>query len=301
MNIRLGRMPWAIGGLFFVVILAARTPPIAAESPSPDDITRLVNQLGAENFDAREAAAAQLTSLGEPAIRPLVDSICSSGPETAWRSTAVLQQIALADHSYAKVLSVLREENKRSGDKFSSLIRDLSARSAAQRRHLAQEKIRALGGRFGGDQAHALDFASTPIDVPQPEPPPDLPPAGIDHVATAEQTPTLIADAYVSPLVPKGVVSVPRDDSLTIDENWRGGDEGLASLCDLPRLCTLTLSRAPLTDAALDMIAQMPAIQSLEIEDMRFSPAAIAKFRTRQPQARIVARGSNFLEVKVER
>src|SRR4029079_15073794 len=124
---------------------------------------------------------------------------------------------------------------------------------------------------------------------------------GADRNATTNHTPTLIADAYVSPLVPTGVVDVPRSESLTIDENWLGRDDGLTVLCVLPELSALNLSRAPLTDAALDTIAQMPAIQSLEIEDMRFSSAALTKFRQRQPKTRVVSRNARVFEVSAER
>jgi len=111
----------------------------------------------------------------------------------------------------------------------------------------------------------------------------------------------LIADAYVSPLLSKDVIYAPVGQSLTIDQNWRGGDEGLSPLCDLPDLSALNLSRAPLTDAALETIAQIPAIESLEIEGTPFSAAALAKFRTRQPKTRVVSRGPRLLEVSAER
>ncbi|HEY2415677.1 MAG TPA: hypothetical protein VGI40_25765 [Pirellulaceae bacterium] len=302
MNIRLGRMPWAIGWLFcasFVFISI-----VGANPPSADELALLVRQLGAADFAARESAAAQLSSAGEAAIGPLVNSICSDDPEAAWRATTTLQQIAVAADAsrYARIAAVLRQENELRGDKLTALITDVGTRRATQRRNMAHEQIRAFGGRFGGDEPETPLAASKQTDVLLPAPPPDLPSEGQEpNAAAAVQTPVLIADAYVSPLLSRDVLNAPPRESLTIDENWRGGDEGLVPLCDLPDLSALNLSRAPLTDAALDTIAQMPAIQSLEIEDMPFSPAALTKFRTRQPRARVVARGAKLLEVSAER
>ena len=67
----------------------------------------------------------------------------------------------------------------------------------------------------------------------------------------------------------------------------------------------LSYGPPPLTqqaaDAALDTIAQMPAIQALEIEDMSFSSAALTKFRQRQPKTRVVSRNARVFEVSAER
>jgi len=297
MNIRLGRMPYAIGWLFWASSLVVASP------SSDADVARLVQQLNSDDFGGRESAAAKLTRAGEAAVGPLVKSICDDGPEATWRATSVLQRIAAAADaaSFAKIVATLRQENEFHGNKLSGLINDLNARRTAQRRIVAHEKIRSFGGRFGGDGTEIQLAPTKQTDVPLPAPPPDLPPEGQEANAAAAQTPVLIADAYVSPLISKDVINAPAGESLRIDQNWRGGDEGLAPLCDLPELSALQLSRAPLTDAALETIAQMPAIHSLEIEDMPFSDAAIAKFRTRQPRARVVARGTNLLEVVAER
>lgn len=296
MNIRLGRMPWAIGWLFWASSLAMASP------PSADEVARLIQELNADDFNGRESAVRKLTAAGETAIGPLVRSISEDGPEARWRATVVLQRMAAeADAAaFAKIVTALRHENELHGQKLTALINDLSARRTSRRRIVAHEKIRAFGGRFGGDESEAPLAAVKQTDVPLPEPPPDLPLDSKEQGIDASQTPVLIADAYVSPLLANDVFHVARGESLTIDQNWRGGDEGLAPLCDLPELSALNLSRAPLTDAALETIAQMPSIQSLEIEEMPFSPAAIAKFRSRQPRTRVVARGS-LLEVSAER
>jgi len=295
MNIRLGRMPWAIGWIFCVSIVAANTP-------AADEVALLVHQLGADDFGARENAAARLVMVGDVAIGPLASSICNDGLEAAWRATGVLQQIALNCDAamYGRITDTLRHENERNGNKLAALISELNGKRVAHRRSIAHERIRAFGGRFGGDEP-TTEIVGRQTEVPLPDPPPNLPLAGREPKQALASEPVLIADAYVSPLLSKDVAIAARGESLTIDQSWRGGDDGLVPLCDLPELSSLNLSRAPLTDAALDTIAQLPAIQSLEIEDMRFSAAALEKFRTRQPRARVVARGAKLLEVSAER
>jgi len=296
MNIRLGRMPWAMGWLFCASWLAAG-------QPSGDEVALLVRELSAEDFSRREAAAARLELAGESAIVPLVNSIGNDGPEAAWRATAVLQQIAVSSDAitFGRITATLRQQNKQPDNKLAFLIGDLNAKRAAQRRNMAFEKIRSFGGRFSGEEPARLEAVVNRSDVSLPEPPPDFRQQGGDSKEPSVEAPVLIADAYVSPLLSKNVINVPHGESLTIDQSWRGGDEGLSQLCDVPELSALNLSRAPLTDAALDTIAKLPAIQSLEIEDMPFSAAALARFRTRQPRARVVTRGAKLLEVNAER
>src|SRR5438094_119087 len=79
-----------------------------------------------------------------------------------------------------------------------------TARRATDRRQVAHEKIRAFGGRFVGDDS-PVPIAAKQTDAPLPEPPPDLPPEGKENNAAPGRVSTLIADAYVSPLVPKDV------------------------------------------------------------------------------------------------
>jgi hypothetical protein len=183
---------------------------------------------------------------------------------------------------------------------------EIAAKRLARRRTVALETIRAYGGRFSGDLAATpVQPVAKPTDIKLPQGPPDLPPddaapAGGQIAAAATDT-VLIADAYVSPLLASELPVKECGESLTIDQHWRGGDAGLSPLCDLPDLCVLSLNRAPLTDAALDTIAQLPGIQALEIEDMSFSLAALNKFRQRQPKARVVSRNAKAFEVSAER
>ncbi len=300
MNARLGRMPWAIGWLFLTAIAAAASPPAG-------EIAVWIQQLDGEHFAAREAAVTHLAGVGEAAIEPLIDCIRGNRPEAAWRATGVLTQIALSndDLTYRKIIAALTRPGDGPDHKLAALTNELKAQRLAHRRQVALEKIRAHGGRFSCDLALApVEVVANPTDILLPAPPPDLPPDDTTPPAAQaliHHAPVLIADAYVSPLLAKEMPVKECGESLTIDQNWRGGDAGLSPLSDLPELSVLSLNRAPLTDAALDTIAQLPAIQSLEIEDMSFSSAALKKFSQRQPRTRVVSRNAKAFEVRAER
>jgi len=306
MNVRLGRMPWGVAWLFCTTVAAA-APPSAGE------LRVWVLQLGGEDFAAREVAVARLADAGEVAIVPLIECIQGDSPEAAWRATAVLTRMAEKSDVplYGKIVAALaRQSGERvhqgQESKLTALIKEVSAKRLAWRRSVALETIRAYGGRFSSDLAATpVEVVAKPTDIALPAAPPDLPPDEAapqgGQVAAVLTDKVLIADAYVSPLLANETPIKESGESLTIDQNWRGGDAGLSPLCDVPELCVLSLSRAPLTDAALDTIAQMPAIQALEIEDMSFSSAALTRFRQRQPKTRVVSRNARVFEVSTER
>lgn len=301
MNVRVGRMPWAVAWLFLSAVAAA-APPSAGE------LRIWISQLGGEDFAAREAAVAHLADVGEAAIGPLIDCIKGDSPEAAWRATAVLTQMAEKSDVplYGKIVAALARQSDEQNSKLTVLIKEVGAKRLAWRRSVALEQIRAFGGRFSSDlAAMPVEMIAKPTDIALPAAPPDLPPDDAapqgGQIAAVVTDKVLIADAYVSPLLANEVPNKNCGESLTIDQNWRGGDVGLSPLCDVPELCVLSLSRAPLTDAALDTIAQMPAIQALEIEDMCFSSAALTRFRQRQPKTRVVSRNARVFEVSAER
>jgi hypothetical protein len=296
-------MPRALGNFLFCVAVALGLPAadIFAVPPAASPIDRWVMELGSDAFAVREAAAANLISGGEPNIQPLLNCMLNGSPEAAWRAASVLQQIA--DRSdqvtFGRIVTLLERQSDQN-QKIDRLIAELTRKRVAYRRGVALAKIRSLGGRFGGENEPQV-VASPPSKIPSPDPPPELPSAEAipdGQFITPTATETLIADAYVSPLLVNELPAALGGESLTIDQNWRGGDDGLVPLCDVPELSVLSLNRAPLTDAALETIAKMPAIQSLEIDNTPFSTAALNRFRQRQPQTRVLARGMVSVEAR---
>jgi hypothetical protein len=88
--------------------------------------------------------------------------------------------------------------------------------------------------------------------------------------------------------------------ALALDSSWRGGDDGLVALRDLPSLINLSITDAKLTDAALAHIAALPNLQSLSIVNTRFSGEALLKYRQARPNTRIFARGRAMLGVHAD-
>jgi PDZ domain-containing protein len=147
MSAWLGRMPWALGGLL-VGATAGAAP------PSVDQLRGWVRQLDADDFCVREDASRNLTNAGLAAIEPLSEGIVSSSPEAAWRANSALEQIALRgdDAALHRVATTLQQLSQRGKPGLSGVVQELYAKQAKLRHDRAVAKIRALGGRFDGDE-----------------------------------------------------------------------------------------------------------------------------------------------------
>ncbi len=65
-------------------------------------------------------------------------------------------------------------------------------------------------------------------------------------------------------------------------------DAGLESLADLPALETLHLNATPITDAGLKHLAQIKTLKSLNLTDCQLSEAAIDDLQDALPWCRIL-------------
>jgi len=73
--------------LFFVLMILCQTASAAEPTPSPlAEAERLVSLLGAEDFDARDAAEAALLKLGDDAVDALRRAVHSADPEIRHRA-----------------------------------------------------------------------------------------------------------------------------------------------------------------------------------------------------------------------
>jgi len=72
----------------------ARIEPSSGSASSPSDIARLVRQIGAADYAAREAATRELVAAGPQAIPLLVEAAAGDDLETAYRAVRVLQSLA---------------------------------------------------------------------------------------------------------------------------------------------------------------------------------------------------------------
>ncbi len=83
-------------GVALVLGLVLAIPTLAQESDTSaeDEVRRLVDDLDADEWDAREAAVRALAAIGEPAIPVLREAASGSDPEVAWRAARALERIA---------------------------------------------------------------------------------------------------------------------------------------------------------------------------------------------------------------
>src|SRR5262245_39512583 len=293
MHYWLGRMPWAFGWLLFLGT-ALGAP------PSADQIRCWIRQLESHDFAICAEASRKLGDAGDAAVAPLLASAGKGDAEAAWRATGVLEQIAL--HGDEKTLRCVTEGlealSRRGKSGVDGLVGQLQTRQARLQRERAVSTIRSLGGRFEGDEKapatpgiKALAVASD--DASGLEPPPEIR-AGQSTTATDPPEVVVfgfIGDAYVSPELFTGEENKDAELVITIDEQWRGGDAGLAALLNLGSSLRLRFQHAPLSDAALEQIAALPHLQAVEVEGCRFSAEALHALRQRQTQTRIVVDG----------
>src|SRR5262245_42317482 len=276
MNGWLGRMPLLAGYLVFLTAVASAAP------PPGEQIQAWVRQLDADGYAAREVASAQLAAAGEAAVDSLAAAATSASPEVAWRAIQALEAIgaATSDAEFQRPAAAL--ESLSHGREIVRLLRQ---KRAEVRHSQAAAKIRSLGGKL------SLDDGNTPLL------------AGGFHSGPLPPLVGAIADAYVSEQLrepqkepPTAPVEAPGGDfpgtrppteTLTLDEQWEGGDSGLAVLADLPQIGMLSIEGANLTDAALAHVATLPRLLHLHIRGGQFTSAGLDKFRQSRPATHV--------------
>lgn len=87
---------------------------------------------------------------------------------------------------------------------------------------------------------------------------------------------------------------------LSLNQNWKGGDDGLAILTDLPELAQIDLRQTPLTDKALAHLAKLPKLKQLNLFQSGFSRDALLKFHRQRPSVVIYARGEAMMGVNAD-
>jgi hypothetical protein len=87
---------------------------------------------------------------------------------------------------------------------------------------------------------------------------------------------------------------------LHLDRNWRGGDDALAALADLPEIWQVSLVDAPLSDKSLTYLAKLPRLQMLQIKGGKLSREGLFKFREKRPNCTVYCRGEAMLGVHAD-
>jgi hypothetical protein len=84
---------------------------------------------------------------------------------------------------------------------------------------------------------------------------------------------------------------------LTLSKNFRGSDNDLAVLKDIPEIYSLSINGAKLTDAALPHIAALPRLTTLNLRDTPFTSAALRKLRHQRPELSVICRSPAMLGI----
>ena len=95
-------------------------------------------------------------------------------------------------------------------------------------------------------------------------------------------------------------VQIPGNGHLqvVIGPGWRGGNEGLRHLANMPHATTISLHVAPLDDSAVDYLVKAPRVRRVELYGTNFSPEAVAKLGRQLPGAEVVERGGAMLGIR---
>jgi hypothetical protein len=283
-------MPWAFAWL---LMFAAAT----AAPPGANQIRCWVQQLASHDLAVCADASRQLLNAGDGAVEALLTTAATGDAAAALRATGILEQIAMHgnERTLRRVTAGLEELAQSGKPTFDGIIEQLQTRQARVQRERAVATIRSLGGSFeSNENAPPLLVSKSASEIAGGQnalqPPPKI---TADQPVSGAQLPTipgvgLIEEAYVSPEFFNGAESKEPELVLTIGQQWRGGDAGLAALLDLGSIVKLRLQRAPLTDAAIEQIAAISQLESVEFDDCHFSAAALNGLRQRQPRTQIV-------------
>jgi hypothetical protein len=144
-----------------LVPLALFSVSSAAESQrtSPEQVHRWIDQLDHDDFAVREKAAATLTHAGPSAIGPLAEGVLSSNPEVAWRSSEILERMAMEgdEATMDAVVHVLADMAKRGKPGLAQLATEMRTKQKVFRHNRAAAELRKLGGQVAGGDEQAMD------------------------------------------------------------------------------------------------------------------------------------------------
>lgn len=84
-----------------VAALAVVSPAAVAGEEAAGEVTRLIEDLGAEQFAQREAAARRLLAVGRPALEPLAAAVAEGDLETASRAIGIVRDMLGGDDEAA--------------------------------------------------------------------------------------------------------------------------------------------------------------------------------------------------------
>lgn len=89
-------------------------------------------------------------------------------------------------------------------------------------------------------------------------------------------------------------------EALTLDARWRGGDQALRAIRDLPDIASVEIRGAKLTDEALSLLAGLPKLQRVHLQGTKFSHQALHDFRKAKPAVTVFCQGEAMLGIHAD-
>jgi hypothetical protein len=167
----------------------------AATAATKAQIERWIAELDADSYPARERATASLIAAGPQAIEQLAPGVSSKSAEVAWRTSIILQRIAVqGDEDCVNRVAAALYKVKVDRPAVNTIVRDIQTHQQKFRHRRAIAKIRSLGGQLtgrwqDGPQIDALltaDFTAVPV------------------VEEADLVPDPVTARFASPVEPPG-------------------------------------------------------------------------------------------------
>ena len=124
--------------------------------------------------------------------------------------------------------------------------------------------------------------------------------------ALAEAVEILEADAIMGfDFIGGGIIGIDEGEvestaSLMLGKQWRGGDDGLKDLKDVPEIWSIAVSGAKITDASLMYMAELPNLSNLQIRDTNITRSGLRKLREQKPDLQVQARGEAMMGVNAD-
>jgi hypothetical protein len=280
----------------------------SATAATKAQIERWIAELDADSYPARERATASLIAAGPQAIDQLAPGVSSKSAEVAWRTSIILQRIAVqGDEDCVNRVASALYKVKVDRPAVNTIVRDIQTHQQKFRHRRAIAKIRSLGGQLtgrwqDGPQIDAMLTAEVPalpavaeIAFPAPiEAPVEVPveeerrlaPALVEVIARllpaveapVELAPAKVAELEPAPAPPIAPIPVPAAPPL---------EPASEPAIELAReiVVTDTVPVAPVVEAVPATPAEVrPA--TLEVEDLP----------TLEPKAEIEAAAAKKVE-----
>jgi hypothetical protein len=229
--------------------------PKERQSASPEEITRLVRELGSPEFLKRERATKKLKTCGAEAVKPLSKAALEGELEVAIRAISVLEELALDEKP--QVADTATSALRRLEQSANSSVSWRSTRALRVVRDWAALAIQSLGGHVSVQPAgHGKSIAQIKLD--------GIPGGTLNRL---QQRALQQFDVLV---IAGGKVE---DDDVAFLSNLtdlrhldirytRVGDAGLTRLKNCKRMTKLMLSGTRVSDAGL---AVLPGLEQLRV------------------------------------